>query len=163
MAPVADPGSEGPPRRSHALQTPRDPTFLRRAFAVRLDRSGGGTALVVENRAGHRVPGLDAGQAAEPAEQHVAVLEHLDRRLVVVSRDVLDRHSERVVQVPGQRSELLRQLRRVLVRDRGEAQDRRRPAGGRGRRLVAAAGDGRGEGECDRGEESLSPRRQDRM
>jgi len=40
--------------RSHALQTPRDPTFLRRAFEVRWDESG----VVIENRAGHRVPGL---------------------------------------------------------------------------------------------------------
>ena len=90
MAPVADPGSEGPPRRSHALQTPRDPTFLRRAFAVRLDRSGGGTALVVENRAGHRVPGLigreldfvaealdEGGKAVARAEHRLDARSHL--------------------------------------------------------------------------------------
>ena len=40
--------------RSHAIQTPRDPTFLRRAFELSLS----GTKVVVANRAGHRVPGL---------------------------------------------------------------------------------------------------------
>jgi hypothetical protein len=40
--------------RSHALQTPRDPSFLRRAFELSLS----GAKVVIENRAGHRVPGL---------------------------------------------------------------------------------------------------------
>ena len=40
--------------RSHLLQTPRDPAFLRRAFGLEL-RDGG---VAVTNQAGHRVPGL---------------------------------------------------------------------------------------------------------
>jgi hypothetical protein len=44
--------------RSHEIQTPRDPSFLARAFAFALAESGGKTVLRVENRAGHRVPGL---------------------------------------------------------------------------------------------------------
>lgn len=58
----ADPGSEGevPLRegRSHAIQTPRDPAFLRRAFEPELVTAGGKTTVRVHNRAGHRVPGL---------------------------------------------------------------------------------------------------------
>jgi len=44
--------------RSHALQTPRDPGFLRLAFGVTLDASGGKLRVKVANQAGHRVPGL---------------------------------------------------------------------------------------------------------
>jgi hypothetical protein len=54
-------GEEPPPvraGRSHALQTPRDPGFLRRAFELSVVREGEGYAVVIANRAGHRVPGL---------------------------------------------------------------------------------------------------------
>lgn len=53
-------GSEAPVRagRSHALQTPRDPSFLRRAFGLTASERSGVTVLEVANRAGHRVPGL---------------------------------------------------------------------------------------------------------
>jgi hypothetical protein len=44
--------------RSHALQTPRDPAFLRRAFELSYRVEGGSTTVVVKNRTGHRVPGL---------------------------------------------------------------------------------------------------------
>ena len=44
--------------RSHLIQTPRDPTFLRRAFDVSLSTDGGRVRVVIANRAGHRVPGL---------------------------------------------------------------------------------------------------------
>ncbi len=44
--------------RSHALQTPRDPTFLRRAFAISARNEGARTIVRFENRAGHRAPGL---------------------------------------------------------------------------------------------------------
>jgi hypothetical protein len=44
--------------KSHALQTPRDPTFLARAFEVSASASGGKTIVAVKNAAGHRVPGL---------------------------------------------------------------------------------------------------------
>lgn len=52
---------EDPPLRkgkSHALQTPRDPAFLARAFEFVLDTQDGNTVVLVKNRAGHRVPGL---------------------------------------------------------------------------------------------------------
>jgi hypothetical protein len=65
MAPIERPAAreEGkpalPPRagRSHALQTPRDPAFLARAFELRAERRGAGVVLVVANACGHRVPG----------------------------------------------------------------------------------------------------------
>ena len=44
--------------RSHALQTPRDPRFLALAFEPSLERRGGALVVRIENRAGHRVPGL---------------------------------------------------------------------------------------------------------
>lgn len=59
---------DGTESRSHALQTPRDPTFLARAFALRLEVAGGKCAVVVENRAGHRVPGLIGREIVFAAE-----------------------------------------------------------------------------------------------
>jgi len=44
--------------RSHLLQTPRDPSFLRQALRFELLEEQGATVVVVHNRAGHRVPGL---------------------------------------------------------------------------------------------------------
>ncbi|MAB78738.1 MAG: hypothetical protein CMJ89_05225 [Planctomycetes bacterium] len=63
MAPIERRWAEGeevPLRkgRSHALQTPRDPAFLRRAFALGLETDASGSSLVITNEAGHRVPGL---------------------------------------------------------------------------------------------------------
>jgi hypothetical protein len=52
---VASPVRQG---RSHALQTPRDPAFLRRAFGWTAQRLDGRSVLKVRNLAGHRVPGL---------------------------------------------------------------------------------------------------------
>jgi hypothetical protein len=62
MAPIerAWASGEGVPQRlgrSHALQTPRDPSFLRRAFEPSW-RTDGRSRVVIANRAGHRVPGL---------------------------------------------------------------------------------------------------------
>jgi len=54
----ADAPADARPGRSHAMQTPRDPGFLRRAFALRHVEKDGLSVLVIENRAGHRVPGL---------------------------------------------------------------------------------------------------------
>lgn len=67
--------------RSHAIQTPRDPSFLRRAFDPRWIVSDEGSRVVLANRAGHRVPGLigrelrfraelldDSGSVVERAE-----------------------------------------------------------------------------------------------
>lgn len=61
MAPVERAWAKDAPARtgrSHALQTPRDPGFLRLAFALALDTSGGKTKVKLTNKAGHRVPGL---------------------------------------------------------------------------------------------------------
>ena len=67
MAPVerahaTDPetGESSPPRkgRSHLLQTPRDPAFLRQAFLISARTRGETTTLLISNRTGHRVPGL---------------------------------------------------------------------------------------------------------
>jgi nitrate/TMAO reductase-like tetraheme cytochrome c subunit len=44
--------------RSHALQTPRDPSFLARAFELSARRVGDATVVSIQNAAGHRVPGL---------------------------------------------------------------------------------------------------------
>ncbi|MEE8467385.1 MAG: multiheme c-type cytochrome [Planctomycetota bacterium] len=44
--------------RSHSLQTPRDPAFLRRAFALSLRVEGRLSRITIANTAGHRVPGL---------------------------------------------------------------------------------------------------------
>ena len=67
--------------RSHALQTGRDPSFMRRAFAISVRTTPTRTVLVLENRAGHRVPGLlgrDLEFTAEvlgPAGEALAVAE----------------------------------------------------------------------------------------
>ena len=63
MAPVERAWADGegvPVRqgRSHLIQTPRDPGFLRRAFEVSWDAAGGAGRVVLRNLAGHRVPGL---------------------------------------------------------------------------------------------------------
>jgi hypothetical protein len=65
MAPVERAPSKGAaegaaPRkvRSHEIQTPRDPGFLRRAFEPSLKVEGGKSIVTIANQAGHRVPGL---------------------------------------------------------------------------------------------------------
>ncbi len=45
------------PRRSHRLETPRDPRFLARAFGLSARVEEGHALLAIENLAGHRVPG----------------------------------------------------------------------------------------------------------
>ena len=61
-APPADGASTGEVQvragRSHALQTPRDPAFLRRAFEPSFSVEGAKSVVLIANRAGHRVPGL---------------------------------------------------------------------------------------------------------
>jgi hypothetical protein len=46
------------PGRSHALQTPRDPAFLRRAVRVSARQDGGAVIVTIANECGHRIPGL---------------------------------------------------------------------------------------------------------
>ena len=55
---IETPGQPARTVRSHALQTPRDPAFLARAFGLTAKRQGGRVVVEVENLAGHRVPGL---------------------------------------------------------------------------------------------------------
>lgn len=54
--------------RSHALQTPRDPAFLARAFELRAERRGANVVLIVTNACGHRVPGRIGRTLALTAE-----------------------------------------------------------------------------------------------
>lgn len=61
MAPLERSWATGAPARlgrSHALQTPRDPAFLRLAFARTLANADGKSVVTITNQAGHRVPGL---------------------------------------------------------------------------------------------------------
>jgi hypothetical protein len=44
--------------KSHAIQTPRDPGFLRRAFDLTLATKNGKSVVTIKNMTGHRVPGL---------------------------------------------------------------------------------------------------------
>lgn len=53
---------------SHEVQTPRDPAFLALAFGLTLRVEGAKSIVRVENRAGHRVPGL-IGREIEFAAQ----------------------------------------------------------------------------------------------
>lgn len=83
MAPVERSWAAGAPARtgrSHALQTPRDPAFLRLAFGRELRSVGGKSVLVLKNRAGHRVPGLVGRQLAFTAELQDASGATLERR-----------------------------------------------------------------------------------
>lgn len=56
LAPVER--EDGTTTRSHLLQTPRDPAFLRRAFEVSVAPRGSNTVVTITNVTGHRVPGL---------------------------------------------------------------------------------------------------------
>lgn len=72
--------------RSHALQTPRDPAFLRLAFGLELRTVEGRSVLVLRNQAGHRVPGLVGRQLvfrAELLDPGGAVLERAELALSV--------------------------------------------------------------------------------
>lgn len=76
MAPVTRPAAseEGKPAlapragRSHALQTPRDPAFLARAFEITAARRDGKVVVRVANACGHRVPGRIGRAIALSAE-----------------------------------------------------------------------------------------------
>ena len=46
------------PGRSHLLQTPRDPAFLRKAFHLEARARGDVTVISISNRTGHRIPGI---------------------------------------------------------------------------------------------------------
>jgi hypothetical protein len=86
MAPVTRAWATGADERegrSHALQTPRDPAFLRLAFG--LERVDGPPAkVIVRNQAGHRVPGLVGREIelrADLLDASGAVLESVTHRI----------------------------------------------------------------------------------
>jgi len=54
--------------RSHAIQTPRDPSFLARAFEITLAVDGKNSVVTIKNLAGHRVPGLIGREVVFQAE-----------------------------------------------------------------------------------------------
>jgi hypothetical protein len=87
MASVEQSFAEGAPvraGRSHELQTPRDPAFLRRAFGLGFALSGAGSVFTVRNQAGHRVPGLIGRQIdlrVELLDSAGAVLERQELRI----------------------------------------------------------------------------------
>jgi nitrate/TMAO reductase-like tetraheme cytochrome c subunit len=54
--------------RSHAIQTPRDPAFLARAFELKLAVDGKRSVVTIRNLAGHRVPGLIGREVQFQAE-----------------------------------------------------------------------------------------------
>ena len=61
MGEVDRKASDGGPAktgRSHAIQTPRDPSFLARAFTPTVRVDAGKTIVTLKNEAGHRIPGL---------------------------------------------------------------------------------------------------------
>jgi hypothetical protein len=67
--------------RSHALQTPRDPAFLARAFSLRFETDDDHSRLILTNQAGHRVPGLIGREItfrAELLDESGAVLEQAE-------------------------------------------------------------------------------------
>jgi hypothetical protein len=87
MAPVERAFAEGAPvraGRSHALQTPRDPAFLRLAFGLEARTSRDRSALVVRNQAGHRIPGLIGREIVFQAELRDAAGATLERAELVI-------------------------------------------------------------------------------
>jgi len=66
--------------RSHELQSPRDPAFLARAFAITARAEEQRTALSVRNACGHRVPGLIGREIALEAELFDAQGVSLDKQ-----------------------------------------------------------------------------------
>jgi hypothetical protein len=114
MAPVERAwATDAPPRlgRSHALQTPRDPAFLRLAFGLELAAEGGRTRVVVRNRAGHRVPGLIGREIVFRAEL-------LDAAGAVLEEQALTLDERAYLPVEGTR-EILFTKSGVRVRLRG--------------------------------------------
>lgn len=104
LAPLPRASEDEPLRRSHALQTPRDPAFLARAFHVRRSAAG----VVVENRAGHRVPGLIGREIrlrAQALDASGAVVAESERTLDARAHLVVDGSFE--LEVAGGRIRVL--------------------------------------------------------
>ncbi|MED6333863.1 MAG: multiheme c-type cytochrome [Planctomycetota bacterium] len=75
------------PGRSHALQTPRDPAFLRSAFGLRLFSGDSGVILSISNRCGHRVPGLEGRTLSLTAEAFDGAGASLEQREVTIDKE----------------------------------------------------------------------------
>jgi hypothetical protein len=91
MAPLERPwATDAPARlgRSHALQTPRDPAFLRLAFGLTLGAQQGVSVLQLHNQAGHRAPGLVGRSFTFRAELHDAGGAVIDRGELVLDERV---------------------------------------------------------------------------
>jgi len=98
------PDTSGRRVRSHDLQTPRDPAFLRRAFALEVRAEPGRTVLVIANRAGHRVPGLlgrDLVLTAEVEDAAGAVLGSSELTLDTRAHLPVDESLELAVEARG--------------------------------------------------------------
>jgi len=78
--------------RSHAIQTPRDPSFLARAFEPTLASDGKRSVVTIKNLAGHRVPGLIGREIRFKAEL-------LDAQGKVVASGELDLDAQRYLPV----------------------------------------------------------------
>lgn len=73
--------------RSHALQTPRDPAFAARAFAITVEPQGAdGFLVALANTTGHRVPGLVGREFLVDAILRDASGAELAREELVVDR-----------------------------------------------------------------------------
>lgn len=109
MAPVERAWAKDAPLRtgrSHALQTPRDPAFLRLAFGLEFVPAGARAKLVVRNQAGHRVPGLVGRKLTFQAELLGADGTTLERQTLELDERAylpVDGAKELVFQQPGVR------------------------------------------------------------
>lgn len=71
-------------RRSHRLNTPRDPGFLASAFGTRAELHDGQVVVVIENMAGHRIPGTtrrDTIFKLELIDRHGDVIEEHEHQI----------------------------------------------------------------------------------
>ncbi|MDP6408853.1 MAG: multiheme c-type cytochrome [Planctomycetota bacterium] len=75
------------PGRSHSLRTPRDATFLRSAFDLRLVPGESGMILSIANRCGHRIPGLEGRTLSLAVEAFDAAGASLDQRSVTIDKE----------------------------------------------------------------------------
>lgn len=96
--------------RSHTLNSPRDPDFLRSAFAVSVAAEAGRTVITFVNEAAHRVPGLvDRELTFEARVLDASGAERGQGRIVFTSRSYLpaDQSRQLVVEASGDRVSLV--------------------------------------------------------
>lgn len=96
-------------RRSHRLESPRDPEFLARAFRLEVELEDGRPLLRIGNRAGHRIPGTTRRRIAFRARVIDAVGDVVDEKVHTVDhRRFLPVDGDVVLELerPGVRLEL---------------------------------------------------------